>query len=75
MPMLPSLGDNNRLPLLHMAKRFIFLEETGERINEIYIGYMINTSVHANKAFRYQVEKCMNTTFGAPTQHYIKTTL
>ena len=28
MPMLPFLRDNNRLPLFHMAKRFIWLNET-----------------------------------------------
>ena len=28
MPILPLLGDNHCLPLWHMAKRFIWLEET-----------------------------------------------
>ena len=28
MPILPLLGNNHRLPLLHMNKRFIGLEET-----------------------------------------------
>ena len=41
MPMLPLLGDNHRLPLLHKAKRFIWIEEKYERINEFEIGYMI----------------------------------
>ena len=36
---------------------------------------MINPNLHVNKAFRYQVEKCMNTTFGALTQPLIKSTL
>ena len=66
--------SNNCLQLLHMAKRFIWLEETGERINEFYIGYMINTNLYVNKAFRDQVEKCMNTTFGALAQPFINTT-
>ena len=75
MSMLPLLGDNHRLPLLHMAKRFIWLEETGELINEFEIRYMINPSLNGNKDFRYQVEKCMNTKFGALTQYFIKNTL
>ena len=55
MTMLLLLGDNNRLPLLHMDKRFIWLEEKGKRINESEIGYMINPTLHVNKSFRYQV--------------------
>ena len=49
MPMLPLLGDNHRLPLLYMDKPFIWLEETGERINEFEVGYMINPSLYVNK--------------------------
>ena len=73
--MLPLLGDNHHLPLLHRAKYFIWIEETGKRINEIDIGYMINPSFHVNKAFRDQVEKSMNTTFGELTQPFTKATL
>ena len=40
-----------------MHKRFIWLEETGERINESEIGCMINPSLHVNKSFKEQVEK------------------
>ena len=58
-----------------MDKRFICLVETGEIINDFEIGYMINPSFHVNEAFRYQVEKCMNTTFGKFTQPFIKATL
>ena len=75
MPMLPLLVPNNRLPLLHMSNCFIFIEETGERINEFDIGYMINPSLHVNKAFRDQVEKFINNTFGALTQPFVKTIL
>ena len=63
MPVLPLLGDNHCLPLLHTAKRFIWLEETCERIINFEIGYTINLSLHVNKEFMEQVEKCMNTTF------------
>ena len=46
MPMLPLLGTNHRLLLYHMAKRFICIEETVERINDCDIEYMINQSLH-----------------------------
>ena len=58
-----------------MAKRFIWIEETGKRVNEFGVGYMTNTSLHVNKAFKEQVEKCMNTTFYELTQPFTKTTL
>ena len=74
MPILQLVGDNNCLLLLHMAKRFICLEETKERINEFDIGYMINSDLDVNKAFREQVDKCMNNMFGALTQNFIKNT-
>ena len=73
--MLSLLGANYRLPLFHMAKRFIWLNETKKRINEFTIGYMINPGLNVNKAFREQVEKCMYTTFGEITQPFIKATL
>ena len=55
-PLLPFLGDNHRIPLLHMAKPFIWPEETKEFINEFKIGYMINPIFHVNKDFRELVE-------------------
>ena len=51
------------------------IEEKGELINDFEIGYMINPGLHINKAFGYQVEKCMNNMFGELTQHFIKTIL
>ena len=75
VPMLPLFGNNRRLPLLHMAECFISLEETKKRIIEFEIGYMINPSLHVNKYFRDQVEKCMNTIVGKLTQSFIKAIL
>ena len=75
MPMLPLLGGNHRLLLLHKAKRFIWIEETGKHINEFDIGYMINPNLHVNKYFKDQVEKCMNTTFGEITKPFITAAL
>ena len=46
MPMLSLLGANNFLPLFHMAKSFIWIEETKERMNEFSIGYMINPNLN-----------------------------
>ena len=67
MPMLPLLGDNHPLSLLHMARRFIWINETKKLINEFEIGYMVNPILCVNKSFRDQVEKCMNTIFGELT--------
>ena len=54
-----------------MAKIYIWIEETKESINEFSIGYMINPTFNINKAFKYQVSKCMKSTFGAITQPHI----
>ena len=68
MPMLSLLGSNNRLPLFHMDKRFIWLNEEKQRINEFTIGYMINPGLNV-------VEKCMYNPFGEITRPFIKATL
>ena len=47
------LGTNHRLPLTHMAKSYIWLEEKNERINEFSIGYMINPTLSINKYFKH----------------------
>ena len=52
MPILSLLGANHRLPLFHLAKRFIWLNETKKPINEFKIGYTINSGLNVNKAFR-----------------------
>ena len=75
MPMLPLLGENRCLPLLHMAKRFIWLEETKERINGFDIRYIINPGLNVNKSFRDQVKTFMLAKFGEITQLFIKATL
>ena len=49
IPMLSLLGTIYRLPLFHMAERFIFLNEIKQRINEFTIGYMINPGLNVNK--------------------------
>ena len=69
------LEDNHLLPLFHMDKSFIWLEEKKERINDFFIGCMINPTLNINKAFIEQVNKCIKTTLGAITQPHIKTIL
>ena len=34
------LGANCRIPLIHMSKRKIYIEETNERMNEFSFAYM-----------------------------------
>ena len=46
------LGNNHHMPLSHMAKSYIWLEEKNQRINEFSIRYMMNPNLHKNKAFR-----------------------
>ena len=65
------LGTNHRLPLSHMDKSYIWLEEKNQRINEFSIGYMMNPNFSINKDFKEQVKICMKTTFGAMTQQCI----
>ena len=51
MHILSLLGDNHRLPLFYMDKRFIWINETKQRIIEFTIGYMINPGLNVNKTF------------------------
>ena len=50
------LGTNHRLPLSHLAKIYIWLEEINQRINEFSIVHMMNPNLKRNKAFREQVK-------------------
>ena len=54
-----------------MAKIYIWLEETNQRINEFSIGYMLNSNLIINKAFKDQVKLCMKTTFSTSTMTHI----
>ena len=53
--MLSLLGENHLLPLFHMAKRFIWINETQKCSKEFKIGCMINPGLNVNKSFREQV--------------------
>ena len=64
------LGTNHRLPLSHMSKSYIWLEETKELMNEFSTEYMINPTLNINKYLKQQV-----TTFGHMTQPHISNIL
>ena len=51
-PLLLFLGVNHCIPLLNMSKSFVYLHNTEERIYEFLIGYMVNRTLHVNKAFK-----------------------
>ena len=50
-PILPLLGVNHNPPLFHMYKRFIYLRNKKERIDEFSITYMVNPTLQVNKLF------------------------
>ena len=65
------LGTYHRLLLSQLARRYIWLEETNERINESSIGYMMNPRLYKSKAFKEQVKGCSKNTFGPSTNTHI----
>ena len=60
---MPILRVNNCLPILHLPKRMVHIYTTGNTIHQFTIGYMINPSLHFNKIFKAQVEKCLGCYF------------
>ena len=69
------LVANCRMPLLHMSKSYIWIEETNQRINEFYFGHMLNPTLLTNKVFKEQVKTCFKNTFGPDTNKHINRTL
>ena len=65
------LGTKHCLPLSHMDKSYIWIEETNQRINEFSIGYMMNPNLSINKYFEEQVKVCMKNTFSTSTMTHI----
>ena len=65
------LWTNHRLPLSHMDKSYIWLEETNQSTNQFSIGYMMNPNLIINKVFKEQVKLCMKTIFVTMTQQHI----
>ena len=75
MDIKSMLGNIHRLPLSHMAKSYIWLKVTNQRINDFSIGYMMNPNLIINKYFKQQARKCMKKTFGTTTQQHINKVL
>ena len=69
------LAANCCMPLLHMSKSYIWIEETKQRINEFSFGYMSNPALYTNKVFKYQVNACFRNSFGPDTNSHINTIL
>ena len=57
IPLVPILGVNHSLPILHMSKIMVHIYSTEKTIHQFAIGYMINPSLHINNTFRTLVEK------------------
>ena len=69
------LVANCLMPLLHMSKTYIWMEETNQRINDFYFGYIINPNLYEKKYFKEQVKACFRNTFGKNTNSHINTIL
>ena len=65
------LGTKHYLPLSHMDKSYIWLEETNQRINDFSIGYMKNPNFIIDKYFKAQVKIYVKNTFGTMAQQHI----
>ena len=65
------LGTNCCMPLLHMSRSYIWIEETNQLINEFSIGYTMNPTLNRNRAFKYQVKVCLKHTFCPDTNSHI----
>ena len=65
------LGTNHCLPLSHMAKSYIWLQEKNQRTNVLSIGYTMNPNLSINRAFKEQVKVCLKTTFSTSTLSHI----
>ena len=71
-PLLPLLGVNCCLNLLHISDKKNYPHNKEERIYEFAIRYMVNPTLYVNKAFKEKVQKCINYTFGTITQPFTK---
>ena len=49
IPLMPIVGVNHRLTILHMSKIMVYIYSTENNIHQFSIGYMINPSFNINK--------------------------
>ena len=61
------LGVNHSLPILHLSKIIVHITTTEKTIYQFPIGYIINPSLHFNRVFREQVQKCLGFSFSIKT--------
>ena len=57
IPLMPIVGVNHRLTILHMSKIMVYIYSTENNIHQFSIGYMVNTYFHINKIFRKRLQK------------------
>ena len=72
IPLMPIVGVNHCLRILHLFKILVHIYTTENTINQFSIGYMINPSIHFNKVFKTQVQKCLGCSFSIKTIKTIK---
>ena len=64
---MPIVGVNHRLPILHMSKIMVHIYTKEKTIHQFAIGYMINPSLHINRIFIEQFQKCLGCYFSINT--------
>ena len=72
IPLIPIVGVNHRLPILHISNRMIYIYSTEKTVHQFSIGYMINPSIHINKIFKTKIEKLLGCYFFIETMQTIK---
>ena len=55
-----------------MSKIMVHIYSTENTIHQFAIGYMINPSLHINRVFIEQVQKCLGCTFSIETKKTIR---
>ena len=55
IPLMPTVGVNHRLPILHMSKITVHIYTTEKTVHKFAIGYTINPSLHIKKMFKTKV--------------------
>ena len=61
LSMESMLRANCRIPLLHMSKSYIWIEEKSQRINEFSFGYMFNPTLYTNKFLKSKWKHILKT--------------
>ena len=70
--LMPIVGVNDRLPLLHLSKIMVHIYTTEKTIRQFTIGYMINSSLHINRIFREKIQTFLGCSFSTKTMKTIR---